>query len=99
MVFSSPEFVFLFAPVALCGALWLRRAGESRGFILWLIAASWFFYAYWNPSYLPILLASIGVNFGLGRLLISRGPSTTNCSPRSTRRGWSIWCSSFETRP
>lgn len=38
----------------------------------WLVTASLFFYGWWNPRYLILLLLSITVNYGLGRLLWTR---------------------------
>ena len=38
---------------------------------LFLIAASLFFYAFWKLAYLPILLASILVNFYLAKRILS----------------------------
>ncbi|WP_370304790.1 MBOAT family O-acyltransferase [Sinimarinibacterium flocculans] len=72
MLFNSYEFIFLFLPVALLGywsaARWL---GVGAG-MWWLVLASLFFYSWWNPVYLPLLLASIAINYALGRRL-SRG--------------------------
>ncbi len=72
MLFNSPVFLFAFLPVTL--ALYLifersSRAGISIGF---LVLASLFFYGWWNPLYLPLLLGSICVNFALG-LLVAPG--------------------------
>jgi D-alanyl-lipoteichoic acid acyltransferase DltB (MBOAT superfamily) len=36
---------------------------------IWLVAGSLFFYSYWNPIYLPLILFSIGVNFAVGALI------------------------------
>jgi alginate O-acetyltransferase complex protein AlgI len=69
VLFNSYEFIFLFVPVALAG-YWIAaaRAGFSVA-VWWLVAASLFFYGWWNPAYLLLLLASIGVNYVLGRML------------------------------
>ena len=52
----------LFLLVVVC-VYWLlpRRAG-----LLWLLIASFVFYASWNPIYVPGFLLWIGANFGLG---------------------------------
>ncbi len=39
--------------------------------LIWLLAASFVFYGWWNPPYLLLLTGSMGVNFALG-LYISR---------------------------
>lgn len=70
MLFNSYEFLFLFLPVTLAGffALGRRSHGAAMG---WLVAASLFFYGWWYPPYLALLLASVCFNFGCG-LAISR---------------------------
>ena len=70
MVFSSLEFIYLFLPVTLAGFLLLRHFESERGIIAWLIGASLFFYGWWNPWYLVLLIGSVLVNYGLHRLLI-----------------------------
>ena len=66
MLFSSYEFVFAFLPLVLAGYVLAARAGSSHA-LLWLVAASLFFYGWWNPAYLPLLAGSILFNFALGR--------------------------------
>ena len=68
MLFNSYEFVLLFVPLTLAGFYLLGGASARLG-ILWIASASFFFYAYWRPVYLLLLLASIAVNYLLGRLI------------------------------
>ncbi len=63
MVFSSPLFLFLFLPVVLAG-YWL--VPRIRGRNLWLLLASLVFYAWGEVVFIFLLLASTGVNYGLG---------------------------------
>jgi alginate O-acetyltransferase complex protein AlgI len=65
MIFSSNPFFFAFLPVALIGYYTLGKIGRTAA-ATWLVAASLFFYAYWNPSYLLLLIGSIGWNFIMG---------------------------------
>jgi alginate O-acetyltransferase complex protein AlgI len=65
MLFNSYEFVLLFVPLTLAG-FYLLGGTSTRLAILWLASASFFFYAYWRPIYLLLLLASIAVNYLLG---------------------------------
>ncbi|MDH3912603.1 MAG: MBOAT family protein [Rhodospirillales bacterium] len=37
--------------------------------VCWLVAASLFFYGWWNPVYVPLLLGSVLFNYGVGLLL------------------------------
>ncbi len=61
MVFSAPEFLFLFLPVVLVLYYLLHRAPVLQNVLL--IVASLFFYAYGEPFYVLLMLASIGVNY------------------------------------
>ena len=63
MVFSSYVFILLFLPAVLCGYYILSHYKKSLFQRLFLIAASLFFYAYFNVSYLGLIIASIAVNY------------------------------------
>lgn len=62
MLFNSYEFVLAFVPVTLLGFYALGAWGHRLATV-WLLLASLFFYAWWNPIYLFLLLASIGGNY------------------------------------
>lgn len=66
MIFSSYEFVLLFVPVALLGYWATARYLGLRGALWWMVVASLFFYSWWNPIYLPLLLGLMTINYGLG---------------------------------
>lgn len=68
MLFNSYPFIFLFLPIVLGGFFALARLGHGVA-AAWLAAASLFFYGWWNPVYLWLLLASIGWNFVMGRAI------------------------------
>ncbi len=69
MLFNSYEFIFLFLPGALLGYWLMARYVGFSASLWWLVAASLFFYGWWKPVYLPLLVASVLVNYGIGRLL------------------------------
>ena len=73
MVFSSYIFIFAFLPVVLLGYYLLPRFFSGgrlrRAQNLFLIAASLFFYGYFNVSYLLLMAASILVNYALARAM------------------------------
>jgi alginate O-acetyltransferase complex protein AlgI len=71
MLFNSPEFLFGFLPVALLGFFVAARVSHGLA-LAWLTAASLFFYGWWNPRGVPLLLASIAFNFLVGRELFAR---------------------------
>nr|WP_246344099.1 MBOAT family O-acyltransferase [Acidocella aromatica] len=55
-------------PVALGGFLAAAKLGR-RAAMLWLLAVSLVFYAWWKPPFLLLLLVSIGANSGFGRMI------------------------------
>ena len=65
MLFNSFEFLFLFFPVLLIIFFRLGRY-SNRLAATWLTAGSLFFYGWWNPAYLGLLLASIVFNYLVG---------------------------------
>jgi len=76
MLFSSPEFIFVFLPVVFLGYHGLATRSGGYAARWFLIVASLFFYAWWKPIYLPLMLSSIGVNYGIGRRLIDSAEDT-----------------------
>jgi len=66
VLFNSYEFVLLFLPIVLLGFYAFSLKGFYKGAILWLVGASLFFYGWWNPAYLYLLLCSIVFNYAIG---------------------------------
>jgi alginate O-acetyltransferase complex protein AlgI len=83
MIFSSPEFILLFLPIVFLGYFSLNRFRLVLAGKAWLVAASLFFYTYWNIAYLPLLLGSIFFNFAVGTSL---SPYRTSGYLRVSRR-------------
>ena len=65
MVFSSYVFILAFLPVTVIVYYLLSHVNNSLIQRLFLIAASLFFYGYYNVRYLALILASISVNYVL----------------------------------
>lgn len=65
MLFNSYGFIFLYLPLVLLVFFWLARFGHAYS-AAWLAAASLFFYGYWNPVYVGLLLVSIICNYTFG---------------------------------
>ena len=65
MLFNSYEFIFFYLPVVFFGFFWVSRI-SYRLAALWLAAASLFFYGWWNPQFVLLLLASIAFNYAMG---------------------------------
>uniref|UniRef100_A0ABX1PFI2 Probable alginate O-acetylase AlgI n=2 Tax=Aromatoleum anaerobium TaxID=182180 RepID=A0ABX1PFI2_9RHOO len=65
MLFNSYEFIFFFLPIAFAAFFWIARYSRPLA-ALWLFAASLFFYGWWNPVYVGLLVGSIFFNFAIG---------------------------------
>ena len=65
MLFNSYGFIFLYLPLVLLGFFQLGRISHAYA-AAWLALASLFFYGYWNPAYVGLLLGSIIFNYALG---------------------------------
>jgi alginate O-acetyltransferase complex protein AlgI len=65
MLFNSFAFFLVFLPLSLTGYFVLSRYSIKTS-IIFLLVASVCFYGYWSLTYLPLLLGSIAVNYGLG---------------------------------
>jgi D-alanyl-lipoteichoic acid acyltransferase DltB (MBOAT superfamily) len=66
MLFTSPIFLFCFLPAVLLGFHALRLSGRNILLVLWLLAASMVFYAWWSPYFLLLLIASMLANYWIG---------------------------------
>lgn len=72
MLFNSYIFIFLFLPVCAAVYFLLNRSRLVEAAKGWLVFASLFFYAYWKPVYLPLILGSMVFNYLLGTLMTRR---------------------------
>lgn len=86
MLFSTWQFILLFLPVSFFVYFWLNRRRMVLAGKVWLVAASLFFYAYWDISYLPLMLASILLNFALGTGLAKAHPKFQYSAPARHRK-------------
>ena len=69
MLFNSYVFVLLFFPICLIGYFSLNHFRKYTLAQLFLFGMSLWFYGYFNPGYLLIILSSILINYGVYRLL------------------------------
>ena len=72
MLFNSYGFIFLFLPIVLLGFFQLSRIHHVYA-AAWLAVSSLFFYAYWNPAYVGLLLGSIVCNYAFGMWIAKAG--------------------------
>ena len=77
MLFNSLQFIAVFLPVTWCLYFACARFVGSSAALAALSLASMFFYAWWNPVYLLLILAEVVFCFGVGRLLLSATLSPT----------------------
>jgi len=69
MLFNSYVFVFLFLPLTFLIYFYLNSRKLTEASKLFLVAASLFFYSWWNVIYLPLILGSMFFNYTVGSLL------------------------------
>lgn len=86
MLFSSWQFILLFLPTAFFAYFWLNHRRLVIAGKVWLVAASLFFYAYWDVKYLPLILGSIFVNFAIGTGLARAHLATLRDFPKRHRQ-------------
>lgn len=82
MLFNSFVFLFLFLPVTL-GLYFVAGRFGARAAATWLVLASLFFYAYWDPWNLVLLCASLCFNFAWGLVIAEKR--------KKTHRWWALF--------
>jgi alginate O-acetyltransferase complex protein AlgI len=74
MLFNSQEFIFLFLPLAVMLHFALAR-WSAEAAIVGTTISSLVFYAWWNPPYVLLLIASLTGNFWLARQIVAVRPA------------------------
>src|SRR5579871_2775806 len=69
MLFNSYEFILFFLPVALAGYFLAAHRLGANAARVWLMLASLFFYGWWNPRYLILIIGSMLGNYWMGQWL------------------------------
>ena len=72
MLFNSYTFILFFLPVVILGFHLIGSRGRHTIAIAWLVGASLFFYGWWNPAYLGLILGSMLLNYALGVAIVSQ---------------------------
>lgn len=72
MVFSSFAFIFVFLPCALLGFYILKSLKLYYLSKIFLVSASFVFYAYWKVDYLFLLFFSIVVNYFIANTILNK---------------------------
>ena len=69
MIFSAPEFLFLFLPLTVLAFYLARRIAGHDASLAVLLGASLIFYSWWDIRFLPLLLVSIVMNYAIARAI------------------------------
>ena len=85
MLFNSYPFLFGFLPATLLLFFALARVSARLGSAV-LVVASLFFYGWWDPRYLVLLLGSVAFNYSMS-LWILRADAIR----RPGRKRWLLW--------
>lgn len=65
MLFNSYQFIFYYLPIVFFGFFLIARNSRQLS-AMWLAAASLFFYGWWNPKFVLLIMISIGFNYSMG---------------------------------
>ena len=65
MMFHTLVFILGFLPVCLAGFFIVGRFCGNTWALRWLIACNLFFYAWWAPEHVPLLLGSVVINHAI----------------------------------
>jgi alginate O-acetyltransferase complex protein AlgI len=71
LLFNSFEFILFFLPLALFGYYALNYFNLFTASKIWVVVSSLFFYAHSNINYLPLILASVAINYFFSYLIIN----------------------------
>ena len=70
MLFNSFEFILIFLPTTFFVFFFLNSFLGEKASRIWLLGASLFFYGWWAPVYVPLILGSIIFNYGISRAFL-----------------------------
>ena len=71
MLFNSPVFLFVFLPLVAIGCFTVRARLGREASLGFLVLASLFFYGWWNPVYLPLLIGLAVFNFLMAKAIMT----------------------------
>jgi alginate O-acetyltransferase complex protein AlgI len=67
LLFNSYEFIFFFLPITFFIYFYLNQRHLTEASRIFLVLASLFFYGWWNIIYLPLIVASMVMNYTISR--------------------------------
>jgi D-alanyl-lipoteichoic acid acyltransferase DltB (MBOAT superfamily) len=71
MLFNSPEFIFLFLPIAVIAHFALARWSVDAA-VVGTTVSSLVFYAWWNTPFVVMPMLSVAGNFALARIMLTQ---------------------------
>ena len=72
MLFNSYIFIFLFLPICIVGHFLINKTKKYQLGHVFLLGMSLWFYGYFNPGYLLIIISSVLINYALYRWMKKR---------------------------
>ena len=83
MLFNSYIFIFLFLPICILGYFLINKTGKYQLGRAFLLGMSLWFYGYFNPAYLLIIISSVCVNylFYLWMSRLQQSATPKSCKP------------------
>lgn len=75
MLFNSYVFIFAFLPIVLIGFEIARRRLDKTSVLAWIILCSLFYYSWWEPKFLLLILVTVSVNVLFAKQLVGRSSS------------------------
>ena len=88
MLFNSFPFIFFFLPIVIVVYALARRYAGQRIAQAFLLVASFFFYGYAKPSYVPLLAGSILFNWAIASWM---GSAQNHTGAGASRRKMLLW--------
>lgn len=82
MLFPTGEFLFVYLPITIGLFFLIARVAGAKAAAFWLVLASLFFYGFWRPVYVLLLVASICCNYFAGGLILRAKEGTSALSAR-----------------
>lgn len=70
MLFNSYPFLLVYLPAVLLGFFSFAKLHFTKAAQGWLLLSSLVFYGCWDVRYLPLLIGSIIMNYGIGRCIL-----------------------------
>jgi len=68
----------VFLPITVLIFFILGKNEDKRLPIIWLVFSSLFYYGWWNPIYLILIIGSMDANYFFGRILVAKANNDRN---------------------